>query len=96
MANSISSGIWRLDTAPFTTAGNILRVKIMNLNITDATAADHVIINDLQGRTIVDFTADAAELDYRIGLLGWVNGIVIPAGGLGTSAVVTIAVGAGK
>jgi hypothetical protein len=55
-----------------------------------------VIINDLQGRTIVDFTADAAELDYRIGLLGWVNGIVIPAGGLGTSAVVTIAVGAGK
>jgi hypothetical protein len=96
LANDITSAIWRLDTAPFTTAGNILRVKIINLNITDATAADHVVLKDLNGKTIVDFTANASELDYRIGNLGWVNGIVIASGGLGTSAVVTIAVGAGK
>jgi hypothetical protein len=68
----------------------------MNLNITDATAADHVVITDLNGKTIVDFTANASELDYRIGKLGWVNGVKIASSGLGTSAVVTIAVGAGK
>jgi hypothetical protein len=95
MANDITSGIWRLDTAPFT-SGTMRRVKIINLNITNATAADHVIINDLNGKSIVDFTASAGDLDYRIGNLGWVNGIVIPSSGLGTTAVVTIAVGAGK
>jgi hypothetical protein len=95
MANNISSSVWRIDTAPFTSA-TVIRVKIMNLNITDCTAADHVVITDLQGRTIVDFTANASELDYRIGNLGWVNGIVIAGGGLGTTGVVTIAVGAGK
>jgi hypothetical protein len=95
IANDISSSIWRLDTAPFT-SGTMTRVDIMNLNITDATAADHVVITDINGKSIVDFTANASELDYRIGKLGWVNGIKIGTGGLGTTAVVTIAVGAGR
>jgi hypothetical protein len=93
MANDIATAVWRLDTAPFSYA---FPVKIMNLNITDATAADHVVITDINSHTIVDFTANASELDYRIGNLGWVRGIKIGSGGLGTTAVVTIAVGAGK
>jgi hypothetical protein len=93
MANSISSGIWRIDTAPFSYT---YPVKIMNLNITGATAADHVVLKDVNGNTIVDFTANASELDYRVGNLGWTRGVVIATGGLGTSAIVTIAVGAGK
>lgn len=93
MANSIGANPWRIDTAPFSYTNP---VKITNLNITDATASDHVVISDVNGNTIVDFTANSAELDYRIGSLGWVRGIVIATGGLGTSAVVTIAVGAGK
>lgn len=93
MANDISSSIWTLNTAPFSYS---YPVKIMNLNITDATAADHVVLKDINGKTIVDFTANSAELDYRIGNLGWVRGIVIASGGLGTTAVVTIAVGAGR
>jgi hypothetical protein len=84
-----------LDTAPFT-SGTMTRVKITNLNITDCTAADHVVITDLNGKPIVDFTASTDELQYRIGNLGWVNGVKIGSGGLGTSAVVEIAVGAGK
>ena len=72
------------------------RVKILNLNITDATASDNVVITDLNNKPIVDLTASANELQYRIGGLGWVNGIKIASGKLGTSAVVTIAVGAGK
>lgn len=95
MANDVTSNPWRLDTAPFTYS-SLLRVKIANLNITDATANDHVVIKDNNGKTLVDFTANASELDYRIGNLGWVNGIEIASGGLGSSAVVTIAVGAGK
>jgi hypothetical protein len=94
MANDITTAVWRLDTAPFSYTQS--PVKIMNLNITDATAADHVVIKDSAGKTIVDFTANASELDYRIGVLGWVNGIVIAASGLGTTAVVTIAIGRGK
>lgn len=95
MANDITSNPWTINTAPFTSS-TILKVKIANLNITDATAGDHVVVQDLNGKTVVDFTANASELDYRIGALGWVNGIVIASGGLGTSAVVTIAIGAGK
>jgi hypothetical protein len=93
MANSISGAVWRIDTAPFSYA---FPVKVENLNITDATAADHVVMKDSAGRTLVDFTANSAELDYRIGKLGWVNGLSVASGGLGTSAVITIAVGAGK
>jgi hypothetical protein len=93
MANDITSAIWRLDTAPFSYS---YPVKIINLNITDATAADHVVLKDINGKTIVDFTANASELDYRIGNLGWVRGVVITTGGLGTTAVVQIAVGAGR
>ena len=95
MANDTTSAVWKLDTAPFT-SGTLTRVKIINLNITDATANDHVIITDLNGKTIVDFTATANELQYRIGNIGWVNGVKVGAGNLGTSAVVTIAIGAGK
>ena len=97
MANDITSSVWRLDTVPFT-SGTILRVRVKNLNITDCTAADHIQITDLNGKTIVDFTASTDELQYRIGDCGWVNGIKIAAGGLGagTTAVVTIAVGAGR
>lgn len=94
MANNIATNPWKLDTAPFSYTSS--KVKIANLNITDATANDHVVITDGTGKTVVDFTATTDELQYRIGNLGWVNGIVIGSGGLGTSAVVTIAVGAGK
>ncbi len=94
IANDVTSSVWRIDTAPFTSA--VTRVKIMNLNISGATAADHVVITDLHSKPIIDFTASAGDLDYRVGNLGWVNGIKIGAGGLGTSAIVTIAVGAGK
>jgi hypothetical protein len=72
------------------------RVKVTNLNITESTAADHVVIKDLNGKTLVDWTADAGTLEYRVGPLGWVNGIVIASGGLGTSSVVTISVGGGR
>jgi hypothetical protein len=94
MANDVTSAVWRIDTAPFTSS--MSRVKVMNLNITGATSSDHVIITDLNSKPIVDFTASAGDLDYRIGNLGWVNGIKIASGGLGTTAIVTIAVGAGK
>lgn len=94
MANDVTSAVWRLDTAPF--ASLVTRVKILNLNVTSATAGDHVVITDLNGKPVVDFTASAGDLDYRIGNLGWVNGIKIASGGLGTTAVVYIAVGAGK
>jgi hypothetical protein len=93
MANDISGPVWRIDTAPFTYK---YPVKITNLNITDATAADHVVITQANGKPLVDFTANASELDYRIGGLLWVQGISIGSGGLGTTAVVYIAVGAGK
>ncbi len=95
MANDITSNPWVINTAPFT-SGTILKVKVANLNITDSTAADHVVIKDLNGKTLVDWTADTGTLEYRVGPLGWVNGIVIASGGLGTSSVVTIAIGAGK
>ncbi len=93
MANSATGAVWNLNTAPFSYA---YPVKVDNLNITDSTAADHVVIKDFAGRTLVDWTADAGTLEYRIGKLGWVNGIVIASGGLGTSSIVTIAVGVGK
>lgn len=93
MANDISANPWRIDTAPFSYA---FPVKITNLNINDATGTDHVIIKDINGKTIVDFTANTSEDEYRVGGLGWVRGIVVSSGGLGTSAVVTIAVGAGR
>lgn len=91
MPNNVTSGIWRIDTVPFTYS---YPVKILNLNISDATAADHVVLNDINGHTVVDFTANASELDYRIGALGWTRGLVLVS--LGTTAVITIAVGAGK
>lgn len=96
MANDISTGVWRIDTAPFTYK---YPVKITNLNITDATAADHIVITQANGKPLVDFTASAGDLDYRVGGLLWAeNGIAIGAGGLGAggTAVVQIAVGAGK
>jgi hypothetical protein len=93
LANDIKTGVWYINTAPFAYVGP---VKIANLNITDCTAADHVIITNTNGDIIVDFTATTDELQYRIGWLGWQNGITIGAGDLGASAVVTIAVGAGK
>ena len=93
MGNSATGAVWTLNTVPFS---YLYPVKVENLNITDCTASDHVVIKDAAGRTLVDFTATSSELQYRVGKLGWVNGIVITTGGLGTSAVVTIAVGAGK
>ncbi len=94
MANNISGPIWRIDTAPFTYTGPI---RVNNLNIVDATAADHVVAKDSDGRTLVDFTANASELDYRVGPLGpWVNGFVVASSGLGTSAVIQMSVSAGK
>jgi hypothetical protein len=72
-------------------------VKITNLNITDATASDNIVISEVNGNPIVNFTANASELDYRIGNIGWVRGVVIATGGLGThAAVVTISVGSGR
>jgi hypothetical protein len=95
MANNISSNPWLLNTAPFTYN---YPVKITNLNITDATTGDHIVITDINNNTIVDFTANSAELDYRIGTIGWVRGIKVASGGFGTSgtANVSIAVGAGR
>ena len=93
MANSISGAVWNLNTAPFSYQWP---VRVKNLNITDATANDNVVIKDYAGRTLVNWTATSGELQYRIGDLGWVNGIVIAAGGLGTSSVVTLAVSSGR
>lgn len=93
MANQIGGNPWRLDTAPFSYN---FPVKVDNLDITDATANDHVVIKDVNGNTIVDFTATTSEQQFRMGKLGWVRGIVIASGGLGASSVVTIAVGAGR
>lgn len=93
MANDITSNPWYLDTDTFSYP---YRVKIANLNITSATAADHIQIKDKNGKFIVNFTAAAGDLDYRFGNIGWVNGIVITSGGLGTTAIVTINPGAGK
>ena len=96
MANDVTSNPWRIDTVPFSYA---FRVKITNLNITDCTDGDHITIKDINGKIIVDFTAHTdGDLDYRIGGLLWVNGVVVTTGGLGAggTAVVTIAIGAGK
>ena len=92
MANSAVGSVWRLDTAPFTYK---FPVKVMNLNIS-AAAADHIVITQINGQPLVDFTATADELQYRVGNLGWSQGIVIGSGGLGTAGIVEIAVGAGK
>lgn len=94
MANNITGPIWRIDTAPFSYT---YPVRVSNMNIMDATSGDHVVVTDNDSRTLVDFTANASELDYRVGPLGpWVNGIHVAEGGLGTSAVLQIAVSAGK
>lgn len=96
MANDISTGVWRIDTAPFSYP---YPVDVLNLNITNAATGDHVVITQNNNKPLVDFTANASETDYRIGKLGWVqNGIKIASGGLGVggTAVVIIAVGAGK
>lgn len=93
MANDITGAVWRIDTAPFSYD---YPVKIENLNITDSTLADHVQIFDKAGRTLVDWTSTSGEQQYRIGKLIWTAGIVINSGGLGTTSVITIAVGAGK
>lgn len=96
MANDISTGVWRIDTAPFTYK---FPVKITNLNILDATSGDHVVITQANGKPLVDFIASAGDTDYRVGGLLWAeNGIAIATGGLGVggTAVVQIAVGAGK
>jgi hypothetical protein len=93
MANDISANPWRIDTAPFSYP---YPVKITNLNINDVAGTDHVQIKDINGKIIVDYTGNTAEDEYRIGGLGWVRGIVVSSGGLGASAIVTIAVGAGK
>lgn len=97
MANDITSNPWVINTVPFT-SGTILKVKVDNLDITDAGATDNILIKDLNGKTLVNWTANASQTSYRIGKLGWVNGIVVATGGLGTAgtAVVTISVGAGK
>ena len=94
MANDITSSVWRIDTAPFSYP---YRVKITNLNITDCTDADHVVITQNNSHPLVDFTAHTdGDLDYRIGGLLWCNGVNILTGGLGATSVVYIAVGAGK
>lgn len=67
----------------------------MNLNIS-ALAADHVVITQKAGQPLVDFTATTDELQYRVGNLGWAQGIVIGSGGLGAGGIVEIAVGAGR
>lgn len=84
--------MWRLDTAPFSYP---YPVKILNLNINGA-GTDHVVITQKNGQPLVDFTASAGDLQYRVGNLGWAQGVVIGSGGLGTGSVVEIAVGAGK
>jgi hypothetical protein len=94
MANDVTGGVWRIDTAPFTTGNGNRRVKITNFNIGDSTSGDHIVVNDLNGKTLVDYVSNGAQ--YRIGPLGWVNGVVVPSGGLGSSSVLEIAVGAGK
>jgi hypothetical protein len=91
MANNIQATTWRIDTAPFTYK---YPVKVTNLNVGNSTNGDHVIVNDVQGNTLVDFTSNGA--DYRVGPLGWVNGIAVSSGNLGVSSVLTISVGGGK
>jgi len=93
MANSISSNPWRIDTAPFTYK---FPVKITNLNITDAAVGDHIVVNDINGNTIVDYTAIANQQEYRIGNIGWVRGFVLSSIGAGATAVITVSVGSGK
>jgi hypothetical protein len=93
MANDITSNPWQINTVPFSYP---YRVYIANLNITNAAATDTVLIKDNNGKTILSWTADASQTSYRPGKIGWVNGVVITTGGLGTTAVIELMPGSGK
>lgn len=40
-----------------------------------ANIGDRIYFTDFSGRTIIDFTAEQAQDSFRMGKLGWVNGL---------------------
>ena len=91
MANDISTGVWRIDTLPFSYQQ---QVKIDSLNWTDqANAGDQMIITNFAGKAVHDVKTQAANVPQTLGKLGWQNGIVVTKL---DSGVILIAVGAGR
>ena len=91
MANDISTGVFRVDTLPFSYRQP---VKLVNINWTDqANAGDQVVITDYAGKAVFDQKAAGANQMFNSGLLGWQNGIVVTKL---DSGVLNISVGAGK
>jgi hypothetical protein len=92
MANDISANPWKLDTAG---AGTIYAfpIKIDNIVWANEAAADTLLIQDANGKTIVSATATSGLSQNHFGKIGWVRGLKLITL---TSGVVTIAIGAGK
>lgn len=91
MANDISSGVWRIDTLPFSYA---FRVKIISADWSDATTIGHrLIATQANGKPLFDTMANQVNYLQGLGRKDWVNGITVTTL---DSGVLTINVGAGK
>jgi hypothetical protein len=81
MANDISSIPWRLDTAggngPATAANPYKsRVFIRDWFWSNQTAGAHrLIVQDINGKTIIDVTCDSANENFKGYRIGPVNGL---------------------
>lgn len=91
MANDISTGVWRIDTLPFTYP---FRVKIISADWSDQTSAgDSLVFTQANGKPLFDSKAQQPNFLQNLGRKDWVNGIT---GVTLTSGVLTLNVGAGK
>jgi hypothetical protein len=99
MANDISANPWKIDT-PGASVIYAFPVKVMNINWSNytITSAQNLVVQDSNGKDIVNSTTGAAGASGQLqvlntGPLGWVRGIKVPTL---TSGEVTISIGAGK
>lgn len=73
MANNFTSNPWVLDTVMTTPYKAYVRIR--DISWTDQGAAgDQLLIQDMNGNTVVDAKASAANVFERFGQLGWVDG----------------------
>lgn len=92
MANDISANPWKLDTPG---AGVIYAfpVKIKNIVWANYAAAATLVLQDVNGKDIINATAPGVGQSWNFGEFNWVRGIKMPTL---SSGELTIAIGAGK
>jgi len=82
MSNDVSAVPWRFDTATsgLGTAANPWksRVFIRDWFWSNQVAAGHrLVVQDLNGKTIIDVTTDSPNENFKGYRIGWVNGLQV-------------------